>query len=411
MRILFVNQYYWPDLAATSQMLTDLCEHVARQGHEVHVLCSTGQYDHGAPLPRQRPRRERRHDVHIRRLGATGFGKHRLFGRIVDYLSFHLLVGLRLLLRGRRYDLIVTLTTPPLIGVYATVARWLSFGRTRHVCWVMDLHPDCEFALGLFRRGNPGARFLAWLNDGHFRRADGCVVLGPHMRQRLLDKGVDGDRITTIRLWGHDPASADAEPDAAPLAAALPAPAADRCVVMYSGNAGLVHTFEAICRTMLALRDDPRFVFLFVGGGRRMGELRRFVAAHGLTHVHFAGYVPRPALAGSLALGDVHLVSLRPGLSGLAVPCKLYGIMAAGRPVAFVGPSACETAEAIAAADCGGVFDVDDAVGLTRFLQMLADDPTRRRHLGANARSAFAEHHRAEVCCSQWDPLLATMAA
>ena len=398
MRLLFVNQYYWPDVAATSQMLTDLCEHLAQQGHDVNVLCSTGQYDNGTSTPVKPARRQSHNRVNIRRVRATGFGKRSMLGRIVDYLSFHVAVGLRVLLTGKRYDVLVTLTTPPLICIYATAVSRLSLGQVRHICWVMDLHPDCEFALGMLRRDNPLAYLLDWLNGLHFRRADRCIVLGKHMAQRLIEKHVDPERITKIPVWGHDLAQEDTK--------AFEPSSTDKFVVMYSGNAGLAHTFESICQAMLTLKDDQRFAFVFAGGGRRMRQIRSFAEQHSLENVRFEDYVPRPQLASWLALGDVHLISLRAGLAGMAVPSKLYGVMAAGRPAVFVGPRSCETADTIAEADCGRTFDVDDSDGLVEFLNALADDPVERRRLGNNARIAFEQHYQRQTCCQQWMPVL-----
>jgi len=410
MRILFVNQYYWPDLAATSQMLTDLCEYLAQQGHDVNVLCSTGEYDTGVSPQQTLPAGLQQHNgVHIHRVRATGFGKRSMAGRIVDYMTFHLAVGLRVLFATRRYDVVVTLTTPPLIGIYATLIRKPGPGGRRHVCWVMDLHPDCEIALGLFSRGNPLVRLLGWLNGQHFRKADRCVVLGKQMAQRLIDKHVDPDKITTIPVWGHDLTPADTQDGKAIADCDLPSLPADRFVVMYSGNAGLAHTFEAICQSMRTLDSDGRFLFLFAGGGRRMQEIKTFAQQHSLQNVRFADYVAREQLGRWLTQGDVHLISLRPGLEGMAVPSKLYGAMAASRPVAFIGPRSCETADAIAEADCGRTFDVDDAAGLTAFLMALANDPAERTRLGNNARSAFEQHYQPHICCQQWTPLLESL--
>ena len=74
MKLLFINQYYWPDMAATSQMMTDLCPRLVRAGHEVHVLCSLGQYDDGTGTPGSpTPKYELKDGVHIHRVKATGF--------------------------------------------------------------------------------------------------------------------------------------------------------------------------------------------------------------------------------------------------------------------------------------------------------------------------------------------------
>src|SRR5437763_1399356 len=122
---------------------------------------------------------------------------------------------------------------------------------------------------------------------------------------------------------------------------------------MYSGNAGVEYTFKEICAAALALRDDRRFEFVFVGGGRRTSEIDRFRKLHGLKNIQIHGYLPRGQIGDSLAAADVHFVCLRPELAGVSVPCKLYGAMAAGRAIAFIGPRECETSEAIGRWNCG----------------------------------------------------------
>ncbi|HCD31931.1 MAG TPA: glycosyltransferase WbuB, partial [Phycisphaerales bacterium] len=337
MKLLFINQYYWPDMAATSQMMTDLCPRLVRAGHEVHVLCSLGQYDDGTGNPA--PKYEVQDGVHIHRVKASGFGKKSMLGRILDYLSFHLIVGLHILLTGWKYGAIITLTTPPLIGVYATIVKWIT--GTRHVCWVMDLHPDCEFELGVFKRTAILPRFFDFLNGMHFRHADRNVVLGSCMADRLRDKGVKQNRLIEIPVWGHELQEAD------PSELRKELGLTDKTVIMYSGNAGLIHTFDALCQAAVQLRDDDQYVFLFVGGGKRIDEIKAFAEKEKLSNIIVRGYFPREQLAQSLRLADVHLITLRDGMQGVAVPCKLYGIMAASKPCLFIGPEHCETADAI----------------------------------------------------------------
>ena len=405
MKILFINQYYWPDFAATSQIMGDLAEHLAKHSHEVHVLCSGGQYDSGTGSSKPLPKNEEHHSVHSHRLKATGFGKKRMIGRIADYLSFHAAIGLGTLLRGWKYDVIITLTTPPLVGLYGTPITL--FSRTKHVTWVMDLHPDCEFELGLFSRKALGPRLLDYLNGLHFRKADANVVLGKYMGRRLEAKRVAAKKIHVIPVWGH-------EQDGKPLTPDAPNPLREelglqnKVVFMYSGNAGILHTFESMCEAALKLRNDSRIAFLFVGGGRRMAEIAAFKLKHSLDNIVMKDYFPREKLRYSLALGDVHLISLRPGMAGVAVPSKLYGIMAAARSMIFVGPTACESADAILAHQCGRVVDVNDVEGLINTMLELAGNEKLRRELGENSHKGFAKEYSPAVCCEQWRMLIET---
>jgi glycosyltransferase involved in cell wall biosynthesis len=406
-KLLFLNQYYWPDSAATAQMLTDLCEYLAGPaggGHEVHVIASRGNYDTGSQTGQKTLRKETRRGVHIHRVRAIALGKTSLAGQAIDFASFHLLVGLRTLFSAGRYDAIVTLTTPPLIGIYATAARAIS--RTKHVCWVMDLHPDCEFALGVMNPRKLLPRMFAGLNDGHLRRADACVVLGRCMRDRLLTKRVADARIRLIPLWGHD--EQGAPPSTPPTEGAPENPLRrelglqGKFIVGYSGNAGYIHAFDEICGAALALRDDPRFFFLFIGGGRRLGEVKAFGESHQLTNLRVLPYFPRERLRDSLALPDAHLISLKPGLEGISVPSKLYGIMAATRPAVFIGPAESETARLIHETDCGRAITSGDTAGLLATLRALADDAPLRARLGANGRAAFDSTYNAAARCEAW---------
>lgn len=402
MKILFVNQYYWPDLAATAQQMSDLCELLAEQGHDVHVVCSRGQYDDGSGQPT--PRRQTHNGVHIHRVSAPGFGKKSMLGRVIDYAGFHLLTGLWLLLFGWRYRAIVTLTTPPLIGIYGTLVKWLTLGRTRHVCWAMDLHPDLEFDLGMWSRSHPLYRFFYWLNNLHFRQASAVVALGDCMADRMRAKRVKEDRLHVISVWNR---ADEVEPLAlgeSPLRAEHGL--ADKFVVMYSGNAGIIHSFDAVCEAMKQLNDDDRIAFLFVGGGRRVDEIEQFVNEHGLTNFKRLPYFPREQLSQSLAMGDVHLVTMRDGMQGVAVPCKTYGIMAAARPVLFVGPPDADTAQHLRAGDAGFVFTTDDPDGLVSKIRELADDRAKAAAIGASGQQYFLKSHERTPCCEQWSKLL-----
>ena len=120
-RILFVNQYYWPDHASTAQHLADLAESLAAEGHECHVLCGLGQYRTGTA---QLPTYEVHNGVHVHRVKVSAFGRKSTLHRMCDYLSYYA-QAMRKALFMKRFDLIVTLTTPPLIGLVGNVLKVL----------------------------------------------------------------------------------------------------------------------------------------------------------------------------------------------------------------------------------------------------------------------------------------------
>jgi putative colanic acid biosynthesis glycosyltransferase WcaI len=116
-------------------------------------------------------------------------------------------------------------------------------------------------------------------------------------------------------------------------------------------------------------------------------------------------------LQASLALADVHLISMRPEMTGIVVPGKLYGVMAAGRPSIFVGPEHCESADTIRDAGCGIAITSGDTEGLVEALLHLASNPSLARGMGEKGRSAFLTAHDRKLCCAHWHELIGNLLA
>ena len=398
--VLFVNQHYWPDIASTGQHLTDLAEHLAGADFDVSVLCGQSGYKGQLDAPAY----EVRNGVQITRLRTTSFGRSRHAGRIVDYGAFYVQV-LRRLMVGPRYDLVVVLTTPPLLSFAASLARRIR--GQRYAVWSMDLHPDAEVAIGMLSQSSLAARGLHALNDAGYRGADLVVDLGFRMKERIEAKGVRPERLRTIEVWSDGDEVCPVPTSENPIRRELGL-RDDQFVVMYSGNAGLAHRFDEVLEVMRRMKDDDRIFFLFVGGGPRKAEIEAFTESHGISNFRYAPYFPREQLAESLSVGDVHLLTLRQAMAGIAVPGKLYGILAAGRPVVMVGPERSEPARTIREARVGVVVDPASQEGpsaadrLEEALRSLADDPDERRAIGDHARDVFLNQYDRPILCDAW---------
>lgn len=400
--ILFVNQHYHPDIAATGQKLTDLAEYLAASGHNVHVLCSRGHYVAGRL---KAPREEVRNGVRIFRKGGGAHGRGSNLLRLWAYFSFYLRVFFHILF-SHRHDYVVYLTTPPLLSVLGGLM--LKLRAQRYGIWSMDLHPDAEEVLGVLESSGTVLRVLHALNDFGYKNADFVVDLGDFMRQRILRKGVRGDRLYTIPLWDKVEELSPVSRADNPLVRRLGLQ--KKFVVMYSGNAGLAHRFEEVLQAMKALKNHPRIFFLFVGSGPQRTVIESFARAHGLTNYRYLDYFPREQLRYSLALADVHLLTLKSEMVGVAVPSKLYGIMASGRPVVMVGPEASESGAAILSEDAGVVIDPvrfleNTPEMIVKTLLFLEERKDRCWQLGLNGRRAFSESYNQNVGCGAWGRL------
>ena len=400
-RLLLVNQHYYPDVASTGQHLTDLAEHLAREGFDVEVLTGRGKYVAGKM---EAPAREERNGVRIRRLRTTSFGRVKHAGRIADYLSFYVRVLIALLFGAQR-DGVLFLTTPPLLGFLGAIAR-LVRGQ-RYGVWSMDLHPDAEVASGMLRERSALAKLLEWANATGYRYADFVVDLGPYMKRRIVAKGVATERTHTVHVWSAKDEIVPTAREENPLIDDLGL--RDKFVVMYSGNAGIVHDFDAICEAMRLLKEDERIHFLFVGNGPRRKEVEEFVSANGITNFQYRDYFSREQLKYSLSVADAHLISLRAPFVGISVPGKLYGIMASARPALFVGPTQCESAETIMDAGCGAVIDPGEGQGgerLAALIRDLSQAPETAEQYGLAGRVAFEKRYEREVNCEMFAQVL-----
>ena len=166
----------------------------------------------------------------------------------------------------------------------------------------------------------------------------------------------------------------------------------DRFIVMYSGNLGRVHEFPTIVemiRRTATLRD---ICFCFIGEGYEKSWLQSTAEREGCKNVLFLPYQPKEQLRFSLSAADVHLVSLRLHIGGLSVPSKIYGIMASGRPVIFIGPDDCDTAHVVREAACGHVVRPGDSNGAMEALLECYRDPATRARMGKAGRDYFERY-------------------
>ena len=400
MKLVFVNRFFHPDHSATSQLLSDLAFHLADQpGFEVVVVTSRQRYDDAAA---RLAAREVAQGAAIHRVWTTRFGRGRLPGRALDFVSFYMSAGCALLYLARRGDVIVAMTDPPLISVVAALVARLRGATLAN--WVQDAFPEVAAALGV-QLPFPGA--LRSLRNRSLHAARANVVLGERMAEWARAQRVAPARVTVIPNW------ADGK-------AIRPLPHADNTlrrewglagmfVVGYSGNLGRAHEFATALAAAEQLRDQPDIVFLFIGGGYQHEALEAEARSRGLASVRCLPYQPRERLCESLGAADVHWISLRPELEGLIVPSKIYGVLAAGRPALMVGDPDGEVARLLRRSDCGISVEAGDGPAMARAILRLRDEPATREAMGRNARAAFDVHYSAERAFASWNHLLAKL--
>lgn len=399
--LVFVNRLYYPDESATSQLLTDLTAHLSEAGRRVVVLASSSSTD-----DRQLPNRDSFRGVEIRRLWTAAAGGHSLAGRFVRYLSFYPGAFIALLKLLKSGDLVVAKTDPPLVSFVALVAARLKGARL--VNWIQDLYPEVAVELQTPLVSGPVARVLGSLRNLALRHAVCNVAIGSTMAERLIRLGVPPPKVRTIQNWADEEAIRPLDPEHS-FARRKWGFAQSDFVVGYSGNLGQAHEVETLVGAAKILRDRPQVQFLFVGGGHQHLKLKELIEEEGLQNFVFRPHQPREQLGDALAAADAHWVSLRPELEGLILPSKLFGILAAGRPVLSICDRRGEVSKLVSQHKCGLVVEPGDSPGLAAAIALLADDSELCVAMGRRARIASEQSFARSSALQCWSELLISL--
>lgn len=398
-KIIFLNRYFYPDHAATSQLLTDLAFHLALQDKIVYVITSTQRYDDpNADLEA----RQITKGVNIHRVWTSSFGRGNLFGRVADYLSFYVSASWLLFQMVRKDDIVIAKTDPPLISICA--AYICRIRRAQLYNWLQDLFPEVAGALEV--KGIPVRvfKYLRSKRNQSLRFARKNIVLGDSMKKILWANRINPSKIKVIPNWADEEAIKPVKPDDNKLRKSWGLN--KKFVVGYSGNMGRAHDLDIVMEAALRLKDNRNIHFLFIGGGAKLKALQHFVVDHLLENVMFQPYQERDQLSMSLSVADLHLVSLKPELEGLIVPSKFYGITAVGRPVIYLGNEIGELAKVIKEASCGYAVANDNVKEFCELITGLAGDPELCQGMGIEARKLFEQKYTKTQALMEWTQLL-----
>ncbi|QQR89107.1 MAG: glycosyltransferase family 4 protein [Myxococcales bacterium] len=402
MRLLVLHQHYWPETAATAQLLTDLCEDLFRSGIEVDVLSAQPSYHTGQKQPALE-NYECRNGVHIHRTWSYTPNRRSIPQRLLNYGTFF---GSSLLdaLLDRQPDVVLVLSTPPLLlGVSGTLLKALK--GVPFVYSVQDIYPDIAKDLGVLSDGF-AYRAINTVSTALYKQADCLVTLSEGMAKRLETKGIERDRIKVIANWADTDQVVPLERNT-PLRRELQID--DRFCLLYAGNLGLSQGLDLVLEAAALLADLP-VQFILAGAGNATEGLIAKAEGLQLTNLRFVPPQPRDRLAELLAIGDIGLVPMRNGVSSDLVPSKLYGIMAAGRPVLACVETHSEVAKVIENHACGLVTEPENPIKLAKIIRQTWQDQDKQRLLGHNARQAAVEYFSRSVCTKQYERLIGQVA-
>ena len=351
----------------------------------VTVLCGRPSYDPTERRSWRLFRTEQAGVVRIIRTGSSDFPRLEMKKRVVNYLSYVTLAIPRALFV--RCDVILAMTDPPFQGIVGATVAMLK--RKPFVYNIRDMYPDMAVGGSIVEPGSL-ARIWEKLHRWALRRATRVIVLGEDMRVRIVAKGVEASRVLVVRDGT----------EILPRNTLLPAPDLDvvrairgsfTFVLVHAGNLGFYGAWNTLVTAVRMLASEG-VGLVFVGDGAQRAQIE--AAAAGSGNIRFLEFFPASKIPSVLAAADAHVITVKRGLEGVVVPSKMYGILAAGKPIVAVAPK--ET-DAVSLGVPGGyaiAADPDRPAEVVKAVRALACDPNKLKTMGEAALAAAPAYDR-----------------
>lgn len=396
--LIFTQSYFYPDHSAGSQMLSDLAFNLVQNGFKVSVITSRNRYGNQEI---SLPKFEVVNNVRVYRKWSSKFGRRYLIGRIIDYLSleFSMLIGIMRL--TKKNDIVVILTDPPLLNILALPV--IKFRGGLIVNWLQDLFPEVAVGAGILSQESLLNKFIIKIRNNSLNSANMNVVIGNHMKDYLIKNDINIEKIIRIPNWADGDLIKPIDKNANYLRKEWGLEG--RFVVGYSGNLGRAHDILTILKTINKLKNNNQIVFLFIGGGVGVQKIKKYVTENQLHNVIFKPYQARKLLHLSLGAADLHWVTLEPQMEAFIVPSKIYGILAAAKPVIFLGDKNGELAKVISKIGCGKVVEIGNSDIMASTIKEFSRDLSSIKIMGNLGRVEFQSMYELNISVSKFSVL------
>lgn len=456
--LLIYAHYYYPDVASTGQILTELAEGL-KDDFDITVICTVPSYS-GKIARKYRTHKyfyEMINGVYVLRVRVPEFRKNFAMSRIYN-ISQYFVSAMLATFKVGKVDYVYSISQPPvlggLLGVYGKYVK-----RAKFIYNIQDFNPEQVMAVK-YTKNRLVTNVMMALDKFSCKKADEVIFVGRDMERTLvkrfcksreeLDNYLKARQASQVANFDKPGVAKElangrrhesgAECTAAKeLAKALaarglpkytcinnwinekeiyPLPAdheevqalrreyglAGKYVVMYSGNIGLYYDLLNLMKVIAHFRDNPDVVFLFVGGGSVREELEKYVSAKGLENVRFAPYQDKERLIYSLNLGDVHFVVNAKGIKGVSVPSKLYGVMAAGKPVLGILEKGTEARTIVEESGCGQSVDPGDYKAIEALIRHFIDtrNEESQKAMGLAGRAYLEKYLTKEISIEKY---------
>ncbi|WP_234123168.1 glycosyltransferase family 4 protein [Clostridium hydrogenum] len=408
--LLIYAHYFYPDVASTGQILTELGEGI-QQKFNVTVICVVPSYS-GKIEDKYKDKRfyyEKYKEINVLRVRVPEFDKKNKLSRIKNILSYFFNAICATFKVGKQ-DVVFSISQPPILGGTLGVIGKL-IKRAKFVYNIQDFNPEQTEAVG-YAKNRFILNFARAVDKFSCRKSNMIVVVGRDMQVTLSNrfKGKRIPKSVVINNWIDEAAVYPLAPNHDRiLAFKKKYNLENKYIVMYSGNLGLYYDLENIVETLSEFKGNKDIAFAFVGDGSVKSKLMDTKNRNNLDNVYFIPYQNKEDLIYSLNAADVHLVINAKGIKGVSVPSKLYGVMASGKPVLGVLESGSEARMVIEDAKCGVCNDVGDYEGFKKTIKFMFNNKAEYIEKGLNGRQYLENKLKRELSIGKYSKVISEL--
>lgn len=325
-------------------------------------------------------------NIKVIRISLPKVNKKSKFSRL-KYILWYFILANFALLKEKNIDLIYTISQPPIVGgLIGTIGKFIK--RTKHVYNIQDFNPEQAAAVNY--TGGAIHNLAKKIDKLNCNYADHIILVGNDMKETLNNRfgQKPPPAHTVINNWTNEQEiipldKSNAEVDRFIKQHSLE----NKFIIMYSGNLGLYYDLENLIRITSEFNSNDRVHFLFIGEGASKSTMENYVVDNNIDNVTFLPYQPKEFIKYSLNAADAHLVVNQKGIKGVSVPSKIYGVMAAGKPILGVLEEGSEADTLIRASESGFVSEPQDYNLLIDHIKLLVEmDVESRKEMGLRGR-------------------------
>jgi len=393
--IIIINQFFYPDVDANAQFAYDLAKGFVEKGFKVRVICQKGLKERKGVGEKTKVI-EKINEIEIHRL-PDAFSHKTLSMKFMRHLLFYFFLFSKLLFFVSGNSRILVISNPPFSAFITAILK--PFKQYKYFFMIQDVYPDAMVAYGIIKNSSFTYRLLDITKKFACEHSEKTFTLGHYMTKRINDKGIGKEKIIEIPNWGFDHLSPVRKTEN-PLIEEMNLK--DRFVILYSGNHGTGHEFDTVLKGAVKLSEKFKDIcFLFIGGGVKFNEVKKFIKKHPETNILTFDYLPFERLNYGLNLADISLVTMQKGWDGIIVPSKIYGTMAVGSPVVYVGPES-DISRTIKKYKFGFNVENGNVEDFIQKIEELYQKENLRKEMGRKAREAFEKNFTFDIALKKY---------